>query len=701
MSKIKNTNNQMNKDLVKKKYSIKSQLIVISLVMVSSVSLFIGYIGARSGRVSNNERATETLTNLASINADSINNKLSRIEQSVDILADEIMEQLDADLLKSSDEYVSEFSKRITTSVTSVGNYTEGTICGYVRLNPEFTEPTSGVFITRNNTDEEFESVTPTDFSVYDKSDLEHVGWYYTPVNNRASTWMEPYYNANVDKNMISYVIPLFDKDEENLGIVGLDIDYSEITEVIDKTVLYETGHVILVDSGLNVLYSNKEEKGADLSNVYNTSKLNTIQHTTIDNEDYQYVAEEVENGAFVILTVPSKEVTADGDALVLKIIFSNLIAMLVVGVFGILNLNHMFNPLYDLVGYINKLAKLDMTDKEIDSKVKVRKDEVGVIAGAIDNLHKEMADVISKIQEQGRILDTSNKEFIEKFGDITSSVANVNMAVEEIAEGSTSQATEAQKAGEAVIIMADAIASSTNSVNELEKSVESMNKVSDSLKTMLNELAEINEKTSNNITEVSEQTNETNESAKKIQEAVALIQEIASQTNLLSLNASIEAARAGEQGKGFAVVAEEIRKLSENSSASADQIDKVVKELIKNSNKAVSTMTEVYEDAQAEKGKLQESVKQFKGLGKEVEHVGSATKTILVQTQALEEVKNQVNEVVEQLAAISEENAASTEETSASMQVLSGTIEECKSETDTLAELSRNLKAETDKFKF
>jgi len=81
--------------------------------------------------------------------------------------------------------------------------------------------------------DAEFKSLTPTDFSSYDKDDLEHVGWYYIPVNNGKPTWMEPYLNSNINVYMISYVVPIV-IDNVKVGIVGMDIDFKEMKINVD-----------------------------------------------------------------------------------------------------------------------------------------------------------------------------------------------------------------------------------------------------------------------------------------------------------------------------------------------------------------------------------------------------------------------------------------------------------------------------------
>jgi len=217
----------------------------------------------------------------------------------------------------------------------------------------------------------------------------------------------------------------------------------------------------------------------------------------------------------------------------------------------------------------------------------------------------------------------------------------------------------------------------------------------------MLVSLVEMNNKTSDTIGVVTEQTDRTNESAQNISNAVTVIQDIAAQTNLLSLNASIEAARAGESGRGFAVVAEQIRKLAEDSAESATEIENIVRELMGNSKDSVEKMQELSRDSSVQADKLNRTKESFYELKKEINEVSSASKEIFDQTVVIEELKKGVNDVIEQLASVAQENAASTEETSASMQSLANNVDLCKEESAILNDLSKNINEQTSRFKF
>lgn len=238
-------------------------------------------------------------------------------------------------------------------------------------------------------------------------------------------------------------------------------------------------------------------------------------------------------------------------------------------------------------------------------------------------------------------------------------------------------------------------------SVSTLENSITRMDGLAAESEEMLVSLVEMNNKTSDTIGVVTEQTDRTNESAQNISNAVTVIQDIAAQTNLLSLNASIEAARAGESGRGFAVVAEQIRKLAEDSAESATEIENIVRELMGNSKDSVEKMQELSRDSSVQADKLNRTKESFYELKKEINEVSSASKEIFDQTVVIEELKKGVNDVIEQLASVAQENAASTEETSASMQSLANNVDLCKEESAILNDLSKNINEQTSRFKF
>lgn len=274
-----------------------------------------------------------------------------------------------------------------------------------------------------------------------------------------------------------------------------------------------------------------------------------------------------------------------------------------------------------------------------------------------------------------------------------------MNTAVEEIAGGATSQASETMNANHKVAEMGQALEETSANVETLNSSSEKMKEYNQTAGNNLEELNVISEKTKESVIAVQKQTNLTNESAQQIREATELITDIADQTNLLSLNASIEAARAGENGKGFAVVADEIRNLSEQSRQSAERIVEIVTDLLDNSDTSVRTMNEVVQNIEVQNDKLSETGHMFDSLDAEINEVAAAITQIRQQTAALNKQKEMVTGIVDSLAAIAEENAASTEETSASMLKLNEIVEACHQATGQLTSLAEQLAENTKQF--
>ena len=164
----------------------------------------------------------------------------------------------------------------------------------------------------------------------------------------------------------------------------------------------------------------------------------------------------------------------------------------------------------------------------------------------------------------------------------------------------------------------------------------------------------------------------------------------MASQTSLLSLNASIESARAGEAGKGFAVVASEIQKLSSQSDSTASKIQEIITDLQNDSKETLEVMrsTEVLVREQYEK--LAATKERFKEVGNGINVSKHGTDVIKGNAQVCDSSRVTVVDVISNLSAISEENAASTQQTTSSMQELNATI-------NILAETAAKVKEVSD----
>jgi methyl-accepting chemotaxis protein len=350
------------------------------------------------------------------------------------------------------------------------------------------------------------------------------------------------------------------------------------------------------------------------------------------------------------------------------------------------------------VVGNLDKVAEGNL-GVDIDGRLSKRNDEVGKIARSVKGLIVNIASVVTNIHKSTAALDEFTGDFKKSFDTINNSISNINIAVDEIANGATNQAGETQHVNDQIMAMGTAIMETTRNVDTLVGSTEEMKNYNGQLNDTLDELVAISDKTRIAIDEVHEQTNVTNKSVERIGSAVTVIADIASQTNLLSLNASIEAARAGEYGKGFAVVADEIRQLADQSNESAKEIGSIVQELIHNSNVSVETMNSVLQEMHIQLDKLNLTREVFEKLNGEVGNVAVAIDNISEQVEELNKGKDDVLTSAESLASIAQQNAASTEETSASMVELSDIVNECTENTNQLVTISAEMNENVNKF--
>lgn len=383
--------------------------------------------------------------------------------------------------------------------------------------------------------------------------------------------------------------------------------------------------------------------------------------------------------------------INEDMDGILTSLTIAGILFAIATAALCFFEIKKITNAINKSVGGLTKVAEGDLTVKLEPADVK-RKDEIGDIARGVKQLTEELNRIVRSMQTSSKEVSDFSELMNESMSRIADTVNSVNLAVEEIAKGATSQATETMQANAQVAQIGEAIEGAVTEVDQLGISAKKMDEYSIDADKTLQELLLISKEADDAINEIKKQTNETNESAQQIQKATDMITAIASQTNLLSLNASIEAARAGEAGRGFAVVADEIRQLAEQCRTSAEEIRETVEALILNSDASVKKMNNVSESIVVQNDKLDETLKVFNALGAEVSVVMKAIKEISVQTKALAELREGVVNIVEGLAAIAEENAAGAQETSASMYEVGTILEECTRQTKELVVLKQQL---------
>lgn len=380
-------------------------------------------------------------------------------------------------------------------------------------------------------------------------------------------------------------------------------------------------------------------------------------------------------------------------------IIISSIIAVLAI-VIGLVYAQRVTGPIKTITGMVNRFADMDFTKDEKEDILSRRNDETGDMSRSIKKMREQMEKMILDIRERSKELFATSDVLSKDSEETYEMVIQVEKAVSEIAEGATSQAGETQKATESVITIGNMVEETASEAGRLHNNTDVIKNLGSEANSTLADLTEINRKTKEAIEIISRQTNTTNESALKIREATALITSIATETNLLSLNASIEAARAGEQGRGFAVVASQIQKLAEQSNESAKTIEHIVSALINDSEKAVHTMEEVKDVMEEQNTKVDKAEEIFEDVLRGIEVTIKGITTISDYTTKMDTARVNVVDVVQNLTAIAEENAAATEETSASATEVNNIIGNISDKAKDVRSIAENLQDTVEMFK-
>lgn len=573
------------------KLSLRARITATVSITVLLACVIMGINCIMVSRGVTRDDSDEILTLLSQTKIEELNRTIEKIEQSVDSLSDITISTIDDfDKFKEDGDYVEDCTKSLEVTTNNLALNTQGALCAYIRYNPDFTDPTSGIFLSKSG--DEFEFLTPTDFSTYDPSDLAHVGWYYIPVQAGEPIWMDPYLNENINVYMISYVVPIF-IDDTSVGIVGMDVDFSEIENLVSDTKVFETGYAYLLNSENNILCHKDYETGTSLEEVL-PQEYKVI--TNEDNEGKVLVAGEnsliyttLNNGMKLVVTVPEKELLSSTNSLSFKIIKMACFALILAIVFAIFISGTISNPIKKLTHIIQKTAELDFASDMNSGMLEKRGDEIGDMALAISGMRGRLEDMVRSIDSSCNALNESIAH-LQSSSDGVAEIAESNSAfTEELAAG-------VSEAGAAIENVQDNLSKINDSARFIEKLSKEGRGISGEIMKRAMALRESTKDASNKTRNMYENVKANAEQAllksKAVDQINALtnaIDDISSQTSLLALNASIEAARAGEAGKGFAVVATEISHLAQQTSETVSNINKIVGDV----NNAVEEMAQ------------------------------------------------------------------------------------------------------------
>ncbi len=331
---------------------------------------------------------------------------LKGVEQSAEVVCDFILENANVEALKTNMIYREKFLMDLTKRCAVLAQANGEVFSFYFRMNKDIYGPTTGLFLIDDGNGD-YTPVAKTDISQYPKDDREHVGWYYEPQEKGEAMWMEPYANRNINVFMISYLVPLY-VNGEFLGVVGMDINMTQIHDIVDVIPFRDGFGFVVSDSG-NLTY-HKDYPGG-LKNIMFGEELTMVKEyikpenadgTTVRkymwNGVPQYlIAETLHNGMVLAVSVPQKDFTNLAQESAMQMIFGLGVVIMVI-LFVIWNLQvDIVEPIETLTEKASRVAK-----GELGTEIQIRsRNEIGVLADSIRSMVKEMREYIDFIHKQ------------------------------------------------------------------------------------------------------------------------------------------------------------------------------------------------------------------------------------------------------------------------------------------------------------
>lgn len=353
-------------------------------------------------------------------------------------------------------------------------------------------------------------------------------------------------------------------------------------------------------------------------------------------------------------------------------------------------------NPLYKLSEALRKIADGVLNEK-IEIKSLIEETNQLVESGA--TLQDNFVKTVSYVMDKADTLTEHVEEVDTLSGQVSDSTQNISTSVGELTTATVNMAENVQDVNSEVADIGEKINDITANIESLNDSSVAMMTASADAAMSIEGVLDSSVKSVEAIGGIVAQAELMNNTIAKVVDAIEMVSDISSQTNLLSLNASIEAAHAGEAGRGFAVVAESIKQLSEQSGEKSSVIKSLADEMRKQSDESVALAKNIKEIIAREQQDINDTGKKFDTLNNEIELSLGKIKEIKEMTGVIEDTKNSIVSNVSDLSAISEENAASNEEVSANVETMADAMVDIKGKTGTMKEMSEQLKVAISRF--
>lgn len=482
------------------------------------------------------------------------------------------------------------------------------------------------------------------------------------------------------------------------------DLDYDEYAKSLSDVKLegIDSSYVYVVKNDGTMLYHpTKEKVGQPVENAVIKGVVQQLQdgkkpETAVVEYDFngttKYSAYTIlDNENILVLTADESEALSGITTVTAASVGISTIVVLIAIIISFIMGRRLMRPLVKVSAIIEDVANGNI-DADF-SVVKESNDEIGLIIEKMKELTQSLGSIVGRIRNSSDTMSSNSYELNDTSSQTLAANNEISKAVEDVAEGSTGMAASISKINENLLEMSNETKDINASVDEIKNQTAAVQDSSKIMNDKIKSMQDSSRKMDDGISAISKRIETVNTTVDKVSNIVSVIEEISSETNLLSLNASIEAARAGDAGKGFAVVAQEIRVLSDNTNTELENIKQIISSLVEECRYCVQASGTIVEDNAKQKEEIKAVLDEFGSLDEQIQKTAEKADEIEELVTAMIELNDDITKSSNSLTDVSAANAAATEEMNAN-------IEELNAMMNGVSEMAGHMNDESDGLK-
>ena len=502
--------------------------------------------------------------------------------------------------------------------------------------------------------------------------------------------------------DVVNTTSKIMENEISNSGVDDLDYDgyannLSDVKlEGMDSAYMY-----VVKNDGTMLYHPTKEKVGQSVENavikgvvqqLQDGKKPETAVVEYVFNGTTKYSAYTILNNEnILVLTADESEALAGITTVTGVAVGIIAIVVLIAIIISFIMGRRLMRPLVKVSTIIEDVANGNI---EADfSVVKESNDEIGLIIEKMKELTQSLGSIVGKIRNSSDTMSSNSYELNDTSSQTLAANNEISKAVEDVAEGSTGMAASISKINENLLEMSNETKDINASVDEIKNQTVAVQDSSKIMNDKIKSMQDSSHKMDEGISAISKRIETVNTTVDKVSNIVSVIEEISSETNLLSLNASIEAARAGDAGKGFAVVAQEIRVLSDNTNTELENIKQIISSLVEECRYCVQASGTIVEDNAKQKEEIKAVLDEFGSLDEQIQKTAEKADEIEELVTAMIELNDDITKSSNSLTDVSAANAAATEEMNAN-------IEELNAMMHGVSEMAEHMNNESDGLK-